>query len=571
MLQAVAWPDVWAENLRLEVDAHAFRLEGREYERDILRDESKTIVIPKGAQLGFTMVFILKSCHAIIERAWSVLYLLPLKAGSVQFVQGRIDPILDSNKSLSSNFARVDNRVQKVTKRGVKWYIRGTNIETELREAPADILVLDERDKANEDNLEDAYARLGGSKIARVYELSTPTIDGYGVYGDNGYEASDKMRWWVACSHCGSYQVIDWESNVLPFLGDKIEDCAESCRCLKCHKHWTDNDRASMNATGKWMPENPGATLRGYHLSQFNSPTMTLNDPKLGILVNWFAGQQDARKLKAFYNLALGLAYASPGDKFTVELLDKCRRPYALGGIPEGPLYIGIDQGHDVLYVTIWVRKQNVRRLWQMHTIRADGDLSKWGVLERDIFRQLRNWIAVIDAHPDKEDVESLSKMYHGRVFMGFEKDRPEQKETAKFDDTKWGEPSKVNIDRTMAFDSLIKLALDGNLLLPRDGRDLGEHMPNKAYNSFYHHFLQMVRVEQADASDRIVARWVNGKATADAAKNKVTAKQGNRPDHFHHSAMFGWVASMQEAPLVIEPSVAAAFHRAGGLIANRR
>lgn len=555
-VQSLSWPDIWAEDLRLEVDAHAFDMRGREFQRAIVRDESKSIIVPKGAQLGFTTLFVLKSCHAVVVRHKSVLYLLPLKAGSISFVQSRIDPILASNKSLANEFTSVNNRGQKVTAKGVKWNIRGTNIASELREVPSDVLVLDERDVANEDNLDDAYARLDGSDYARVYELSTPTVDGHGVYGPDGWASTDQMRWWVACPHCSSYQVINFDENVLPFLGENVKQSETACRCSHCKKTLTDADRADMNASGKWVPDVPGADKRGYHLSQLNSPTKTLADPQLGILVNYFLGQVDNRKLKAFYTLGLGLPYASPGDQFTMELMDKCRRSYELGGIPDGPVRIGIDVGHDLLYVSMFVRVKGVRKLWQVRIITGEGGMSKWDVLERDVLRAIPNWLCVCDAHPDKEAVEALSKKYNGKFWMGFEKDRPEQKETAAFSPIKYGEPAKVNIDRTMAFDSLIKNYIDGNTILPRGARELGEYMPKLAYNSFYHHHFQMVRVEQADAQERIVARWVNTKGSS-----------GKKPDHFHHSDMFALVADMKDAPLDVPAETGALFAAAGGLI----
>jgi hypothetical protein len=566
-IQGLAWPDVWAADLQLEVDAHTFTMEGREYEREILRDESKTIDMPKGAQLGLTTTFLTKCMHAIVKRDKSVLYLLPLKAGSIPFVQSRVDPIIDSNPALRAEFKRVDNRTQKVTSRGVKFNIRGTNIASELREVPADILVLDERDVANEENIGDAYARLDGSDYARVYSLSTPTVDGHGVYGDSGFPATDKRRWWVACHFCSSKQVISFDDNVLQHLGDTVEESVTACRCQHCGKPWTDVQRAQMNASGVWVPENPQSERRGYHLSQFNSPTKTLADPLLGILANWYLGQTDALKLKAFYNLALGLPYAAPGDKFSVQLLDQARGEYHLGGHPESAVYIGIDQGHDVLFVTMWTKRQKRLRLWQCRMIVGSNGKSKWTVLEEEVLQQIGQWLCVCDAHPDKEDAEALSKKYPGRFWMGFEKDRPDQESTAKFAETRHGEPSKVNIDRTMAFDTYIKMFIDGNMLLPMEARDLGEHMPRKAYNSFYHHHLQMTRVKQADAQERLVARWVNGKVSLDTTA-KAKTKQGNRPDHFHHSGMFGLIASMKEAPLQIEPEVGELFQAAGGLIA---
>jgi hypothetical protein len=107
-----------------------------------------------------------------------------------------------------------------------------------------------------------------------------------------------------------------------------------------------------------------------------------------------------------------------------------------------------------------------------------------------------------------------------------------------------------------MAFDSLIKNYMDGMTILPREARDLGEYMPKLAYNAWYHQHLQQVRVEQPDAQERIVARWVNTKGSS-----------GKKPDHWHHSDMFALVADMQDAPLVIEPEVGAMFAAAGGLI----
>lgn len=570
-IQAFAWPDIWAEDLRLEVDSHSFGLVGREYERDILRDESQNIVVPKGAQLGLTTVFIVKSAHYIIKRGWHCLYLLPLKAGSVQFVQGRIDPIIDSNKTLSAEFKRVDNRNQKATVKGVKWYIRGTNIHSELREIPADFLILDERDVANEAHMGDAYARLQGSEIQRSYELSTPTVDGHGVYSDDGYPASDQMQWWVPCPHCGSKQVLTFEDNVLPHLGDTLEECQDSCRCIHCGGVFTDEQRAAANAEGTWVPLNPDRELRGYHLSQLNSPTAKLAMPKFGILVNWFKGQTDSGKLKDFYTLGLGLPYTAPGDKFTAELLRQQCGNYSIGGgfLSTSGYYIGIDQGQNVLHVTIWIKDGLNFRLVRAEMIRADGDLTKWKVLERDILTSYSNWVAVCDAHPDSEDCEALSKRYPGRFWMGYEKDRPDQHETCKFMPAKYGEPAKVNINRTMAFDSYIKGFIDRRHWLPREGGDLGEHMPGKAYNGFFFQHLQMVRVLQADASDRLVARWVNGKV--DPKQTGKTVKQGNRPDHWHHSGMFAWAASQQSTPLVITSQVGSVLKAAGGLVTSGR
>jgi hypothetical protein len=51
-----------------------------------------------------------------------------------------------------------------------------------------------------------------------------------------------------------------------------------------------------MNEWGLWDAENPGARKRGYHISQFNSPTMSLEN----IMESYFAGLKDAKKMKSF-------------------------------------------------------------------------------------------------------------------------------------------------------------------------------------------------------------------------------------------------------------------------------
>lgn len=531
----------------------------------MLRDESPYIISPKGAQLGLTTAYLVKCAHAVVVRRYKVMYLLPVKAGTVDFVQSRIDPMLDSSPLVKAEFSRSDNRAQKVTRHGVPWKIRGTNIETELREAPTDILMLDERDKMNEENLPHAFARLDGSAVQRVYEISTPTVEGFGVYRDNGFPSTDQMQWWVPCPHCGSKQVLTFDENVMPWLGDSVRESQEACRCSHCHKSLSDNDRREMNAGGQWVPLEPGNEIRGYHLNQLNSPTKTLADPQLGLLVNYFEGQRDSKKLKEFHNLGLGLAYSSPGDKFTIELMDRARRGYAMGGIPSGMLYIGIDQGQEVLNVTIWSYddKTQCRRLHDARLITRDAVRTKWTVLEEEVLQRYSQWVAVCDAHPDKEDCEAIAKKYPGRFWMGFEKDRPDQPVTAQFNKPQYGDPGKVNIDRTAAFDSLIKSYLDSKSELPRDAREIGERMPRLGFNGFYQQHLPMVRVEQPDTQNRMVARWVNG--NAEPGKKA----QGKKPDHWHHSDMFGLVATMIDAPLIVDEETQSVFLAAGNLIAS--
>jgi hypothetical protein len=76
----------------------------------------------------------------------------------------------------------------------------------------------------------------------------------------------------------------------------------------------------------------------------------------------------------------------------------------------------------------------------------------------------------------------------------------------------------------------------------------LGEEMPRRDWNSFYHHLIQQVRVEEEDAKGRITARW---------QKNK-------NPDHWHHADMFAFIATLGKPQLRIPATISRAMQRAG-------
>src|SRR5262245_15984419 len=303
-IRGMARPDDWAINMGLRVDARDFSLQGREFVQQVIRDYSPEIWIPKAAQMAFTVTMITKSLHYTIERKLNGLYLLPVKTGAIPFVQARIDPMIESNPDLKANFSSVDNRLHKQTIEGVNLYIRGTNIVRELQEVPVDFEIWDEYDRMVMENMEDARHRMDGSEFRRLVVLSTPTVDGYGVYAEEGWDYSDQHRWEVACPSCGRYQVLNFEEPSLAcnnlILGDRADECV--LECAFCQREIRDHERPAMNGTGRWQPYNLDGKIRGYHISQFNSPTQPLRE----IMKGYFTGQRDSHKLRSFWNQNMG-------------------------------------------------------------------------------------------------------------------------------------------------------------------------------------------------------------------------------------------------------------------------
>lgn len=533
----LARPDFWARNLKLKVDGHDFDIKGREYIIPVIRDNSDWIVIPKAAQMCFTISFLVRTFHWIVERRWNHLYLLPVKTGTTTFVQGRVDPIIDSSPELKELFQSTDNLRHKQTVENINLYIRGTNIKSELKEVPVDVQVRDERDEMNEDNMPEADARMDGSVIRKVVELSTPTAPGHGVDAEDAWHDSDQHLWNVPCPHCGRFQVLIFDENVK--LGNRADEAV--CECSSCHKEISDRQRGEMNALGYWEPTDLNGNLRGYHISQLNSSTQKLEE----FLKNYYAGQTDSRRLKAFHNNQLGEPFVSKGDQFTIELLDSCIvSGHRLGGIPGGQVFVGVDVG-TVLTVKASYKDRHDRRVaWQYFIYNTWDQLDKF-------LDSLINFVCVIDAHPEKRNATDLAIKYPNKVFIGFEQDRQEQVEVAVFHKPKnRGESGEVKIDRTSAFDSVINSYMTGNVILPFDARELGENMPRLAWNGFYHQMIQMVRVEEEDTKGRIVARW----------------KKNKNKDHWHHADMFEFVASLYGGHLYVPADIQQKFSEAGGI-----
>jgi hypothetical protein len=528
------------------VDGRRFSLEGAEYVRQVIRDTSPKIVVKKAAQTRFTITFLVRTFHWIIQRRMHHLYLLPLKTGAVPFVQSRIDPIIDSHESINRQFKSVDNRLHKQTISDVKLLIRGTNVESELQETPVDVVVFDEFDRMVPDWLEDAKHRTDGSMWKRLTYLSTPTEPGMGLDAEDEWHASDQHHWEVPCPGCGRFQTFFLDENVK--IGKDKDDCV--LECIFCKRVISDHERKELNKLGHWEARNLNGKFRGYFINQFHSPTMTLS----GIMEGYFLGQSDIKKLKSFFNQSLGEPYAAKGDKLTVELLNSCiDKNHKMGGIPSGQVAIGIDVGHDEIYVKCdAITRSGQRLLWNIFHFRDTGAKSAWEMLDDKVLSRLTNWTAVCDAHPDKRGARSLSLKYPGKFWLGFEMDRPQTEAVADFHRLERGEAGKVVIDRTLAFDSVQHEYMTGQIVLPLEAPALGEEMPRKSYNGFYYQLIQQVRVEEENTKGIIVARW----------------KKNKNADHWHHADMFCFTASLKKPRLAIPANIGNAMRGAGSVAA---
>jgi hypothetical protein len=530
--KAQAFPDVWAQLINLQVDGHPFTFEGRPYLHGIIRDHAPNRVIKKSAQGGATVINLTTALFWWSMWKWNVMYLLPVKAGTIPFSQGRVEPMINTSEWLKQQIVSVDNINHKFNGK-TNFYVRGTNIETELREVPVDGMVFDEYDKMRMKNMGLAESRMHASQHAWKLFLSTPTIPNFGI--DKNWKSSDKRFWFMDCPHCGTEFTPEWEEHVK--IGDDHLGRDSIIECSHCHKEITHAQmiNASMES-GRWQvtDEQFSDEAHGYYFNQLFSPTRTVRH----LVKDWYDGQDDPEKLRELFNSSLGMAYVMEGARLTEDILDEARTgeqgligigPEANEFFQTNRINIGMDVGK-VMHVTGEVVDPLTghRRKIFMETMSWEG---VYRLLQR-----IPDFMMVMDGQPETAKGTELARAFWGRVFLARYVDTGELaqwKYPAERGDIGW-----VKVDRTIAIDTTNSQYMQKRVVLPRNARDLGERKGSLNYNGFYAGMMSLVRTEAPNNQGKMVAKY-----------EKVEG-----PDHWHHSDVYAMLAGLFVTPGQIAP-----------------
>ena len=531
VIQAEAWADVWAEMLSLKIDGRNWDLANREYLRDVYRDNSQWIVCRKAAQMGFTVAFLIKTLHRVIAWKWNGLYLLPTKTGVVPFVQGRFNPMIDDNPLLKDKFGQVDSVTHKRTSQN-NLYFRGTNVQTDLREIPVDFEIWDERDKMASENLPLARTRMDGSLHKHLTELSTPTVEDWGI--DAAFKDTDQRHWFVPCVFCGVKQSLMWDSHVHVGDTDSLDICKKTTeiRCEHCHKTWTHAHIMEMAQLGTWVATIEGREGHGYYINQLVSPTRTISE----LSEIWYQGEIRGRveEAKELWNSALGLPWAAPGDRLTPESLDEARDPgYYMPGLNSASttkaLSIGVDVGKYLHVVGMYGHGDEKRRV-------IDIKMMGWPELTNLLIElQTRRimWTAVMDANPEKFQAEKLASMFPNQLWLAFYSDPKNMSTLAEWQPVNpYAAKSyaSVRIDRTMAIDTAHQMLLRKRCVLPVNARQLVN--PGSGYGDFYAQMISQTAITQPDSMGN---------------PRRIYVHPESKPDHFDHAFTYCTIASFME------------------------
>lgn len=306
------------ENQRvMEFSDHRFLI-------DIYADEHPDIVCKKSAQVGYSVLAILKCLWLLKYAQVNIIYVLPTQNLMKDFVVPKVNPLIYSNKVIKDSMESDRENLKSINKRFI--YFSGAASEREAISKTADILVLDEFDRMPDMSIVNTYdSRLQASTQPRRWRFSNPSQIGFGV--DELYTDSDQMHWFITCHHCGYQRWIDFEADKEE-LNHYVNKREEFYACGKCDKELSDEDRRM----GRWVAKYPKRKRRGYWINQMMAPWVTAER---------ILEQEKESGIEFFYNFVLGKAY-TPTDM----IVDRAAilRATAPSNIDKQQVVLGVDQ-----------------------------------------------------------------------------------------------------------------------------------------------------------------------------------------------------------------------------------
>lgn len=358
---------------------------------DLLGPDSpcNEIAVMKSGQTAFTTMLLCSIAYSIDRDPCDMGVVLPTDASLTKFNSTKLNRMIELTEPLggkngqggkvfpqTSRSARASTTNEKRFPRGALSLLLASS-PSQLRMLTLRKVFCDEVDEY-EDDLEGQgdpltlIARAQKSFVAsgawkRAY-ISTPTVDGASKI-DQKFQAGDQRRWHVECPHCRDRIVLGWHapydpstwglkfSKTFPHNAHYIAPC-----CGGIIEGW---QKRLVYLTGQWRATAPGAgKFPSYHFDELSAPFSTWDQ----IAKDFVAAGDDQTKLKAFWNLTLGLPYDMAGDAPDHEMLMQRREEYRPGIIPPGALLLSAfaDVQMRGIYVEVvaWAPDQQSWTIW---------------------------------------------------------------------------------------------------------------------------------------------------------------------------------------------------------------
>jgi len=383
--------------------------------RDLYMSWDQKVVICKSSQIGFSTLALLRTIHWCKYRKMNVIYILPSRNLSAEFLVPKLGPILENNPVLANYTGETNNaNLKRIGDNYAYW--RGAFRETEAIAISADVLFMDEYDRADQNILRIYRSRLDAAdpEVRTEWAFSNPSVAGYGV--GEFWDQSDQRHWFVKCK----------QGHKTPMIYPQSLDAERQIyQCTECRTELT----LVEIQEGEWVKKFFNRSWVGYWMSQL------LNKPATEIIE-----KRRIQTPQVFYNFTLGLPYASPEMSVNRKSITDCLVP---GYNPRTNVAMGVDNG--VIKTVVIGNSYGIFQIYET---------DDWEEIASDIRRY--NAYCVIDALPYPRMPRELTKRFKGKVFNHYflhdQKDLGVIKWPVKGSDKQY----IVESDRTQMMDQLV-------------------------------------------------------------------------------------------------------------------
>ncbi len=345
------------------------------------RSPVREVVLKFPIQFGKTEVALNFIGYSMDHDPGPMMVALPGDVPMQKWISQKLHPMIEESPVVRQALASVASRDASNTRtfkdfEGGQLYIEHAGSPARLKSTTVKKLIVDELDEfavnlASGDDPVDLLNGRTSSFPATKKELyiSTPGLTGVSRI-DAKFNKSDQRRYYVPCPHCGHEQHLQWDG--LQWSRD-LKQVWYVCR--DCGSVIDEHHKTEMIERGRWVPENPGARIRGYHINALYYP-LGLGPRWIDLAEMWREAQNDHAKLKTFINDRLAETWEDPAMRALKNnaIADRAE-PYRLRTAPNGVLLVtaGVDTQDNRLavHITGWGRGMTA---WTLDYVELLGD-----------------------------------------------------------------------------------------------------------------------------------------------------------------------------------------------------
>jgi phage terminase large subunit GpA-like protein len=345
------------------------------------RSPVKDVALMFPIQFGKTEVAVNALGYTMDHNPGPVMVTLPGEVSMHKWVAQKLNPMIEETPAVRATLTSVasrdgSNRREFKDFAGGQLYIEHAGSPSRLKSTTVRTLIVDELDEfaANLVSGDDPVTMLDGRTSAfpatykRLY-ISTPQVRGLSRI-EALWQKSDQRRFYVDCPHCGEAQPLEWSGLRWGPGGSGVAYVCRDCGSLIDEHHKTEMIRG-----GRWVAENPGARIRGYHINCLYYQ-IGLGPRWADLVEMWLDAQNDPAKLKTFINDRLAEPWEDPAMRAVKHNLIADRaEAYPVRTAPAGVLAVtaGVDTQDNRLAVQIvgWGRGL---ACWVIDYIELPGD-----------------------------------------------------------------------------------------------------------------------------------------------------------------------------------------------------